>query len=160
MSQISSIIWRKWRRTKTWCFKIKLSHPQLCPAKDSKIKMDYAYIKYKALPIKMHPWGKDYISVTVINLLVESSESLKASPSWAKQHLRISKVYFLDTENSTSDSLKNMFSQHPDSEPKVETRVSIKRLQVKLFSSGLYCNLIHIKIFLINYMSLDFKKPK
>lgn len=147
MSQISSIIWRKWRRTKTWCFKIKLSHPQLCPAKDSKIKMDYAYIKYKALPIKMHPWGKDYISVTVINLLVESSESLKASPSWAKQRLRISKVYFLDTENSTSDSLKNMFSQHPDSEPKVETRVSIKRLQVKLFSSGLYCNLIHIKFF-------------
>ena len=36
----------------------------------------------------MHPWGKDYISVTVINLLVESSESFKASPSWAKERLR------------------------------------------------------------------------
>lgn len=79
------------------CFKIKLSHPQLCLAKDSKIKMDYAYIKYKALPIEMHPWGKDYISVTVINLLVESSESFKASSSWAKERLRISKVYFIDT---------------------------------------------------------------
>lgn len=36
----------------------------------------------------MHPWDKDYISVTVINLLVESSKSFKASPSWAKERLR------------------------------------------------------------------------
>ena len=45
----------------------------------------------------MHPLGKDYITVTVINLLVESSESFKASPSWTKELLRISKVYFVDT---------------------------------------------------------------